>query len=327
MNTRLLLLALLCACLFMSLHAQKKPQKELYVPMDYSTCGYHASEVPIPDVGAVVRVEWQAGDCSMLIQRAIDQMALLPTDKAGHRGAILLGAGTFQIDKPLRIHTSGIVLRGMGVSRTRLIKHGVDRGALIYIEGTATDSEVTDTFQVAGSKTPAGSTTLTLSHAGRLKVGDRIHITRPCTREWIVHLAMNDFGGGLDYTGWKPGDVSITYDRTIVAINGTDITLDAPVTTTLSSDFGGAFVTIHHPKGEIAECGVENMTLGTAAVGYRTESLHGAGSPQAQRIMIARQENMNEKKAFAKMIAGIDPYKEGACEGKCAECGCCPKKG
>lgn len=50
---------------------------------------------------------------------------------------------------------------------------------------------------------------------------------------------------------------------------------------------------------------IENLTLGTAAVGYRTESLHGAGSPQAQRIMIARQGNMNMKKELAKDIAGI----------------------
>ena len=27
---------------------------------------------------------------------------------------------------------------------------------------------------------------------------------------------------------------------------------------------------------------IENLTLGTAAVGYRTESMHGVGSPQAQ---------------------------------------------
>ncbi len=46
---------------------------------------------------------------------------------------------------------------------------------------------------------------------------------------------------------------------------------------------------------------VENITLGTAAVGYRTESMHGAGSPQAQRIMIARQSNLEQKK----IIAGI----------------------
>ena len=51
---------------------------------------------------------------------------------------------------------------------------------------------------------------------------------------------------------------------------------------------------------------IENLTLGSAAVGYRTESLHGAGSPQAQRIMIARQGNLAMKKELAKAIAKIE---------------------
>ncbi len=51
---------------------------------------------------------------------------------------------------------------------------------------------------------------------------------------------------------------------------------------------------------------IENLTLGTAAVGYLTESMHGAGSPQAQRIMIARQVNMKEKQRLAKKLCGID---------------------
>ncbi|WP_027399376.1 4-hydroxyphenylacetate 3-hydroxylase family protein [Anaerovorax odorimutans] len=51
---------------------------------------------------------------------------------------------------------------------------------------------------------------------------------------------------------------------------------------------------------------IENLTLGTGAVGYRTESLHGAGSPQAQRIMIARLGNLEHKKRLAKVIAKID---------------------
>ena len=50
---------------------------------------------------------------------------------------------------------------------------------------------------------------------------------------------------------------------------------------------------------------IENLTLGAAAVGYRTESMHGAGSPQAQRIMISRQSNLAHKKQLAKDIAGI----------------------
>ncbi|GAA0777891.1 4-hydroxybutyryl-CoA dehydratase/vinylacetyl-CoA-Delta-isomerase [Clostridium subterminale] len=51
---------------------------------------------------------------------------------------------------------------------------------------------------------------------------------------------------------------------------------------------------------------IENITLGSAAVGYRTESMHGAGSPQAQRIMISRQGNLENKKKLAKAIARIE---------------------
>lgn len=51
---------------------------------------------------------------------------------------------------------------------------------------------------------------------------------------------------------------------------------------------------------------IENLTLGTAAVGYLTESMHGAGSPQAQRIMISRQVNMQEKQRLARKLCGVD---------------------
>jgi len=51
---------------------------------------------------------------------------------------------------------------------------------------------------------------------------------------------------------------------------------------------------------------IENLTLGCAAVGYRTESLHGAGSPQAQRVVIARQADLEAKKKLARVIAGIE---------------------
>jgi 4-hydroxybutyryl-CoA dehydratase/vinylacetyl-CoA-Delta-isomerase len=50
---------------------------------------------------------------------------------------------------------------------------------------------------------------------------------------------------------------------------------------------------------------IENITLGTAAVGYLTESMHGSGSPQAQRIMISRLVNLKEKQKQAKKLCGI----------------------
>ncbi len=46
---------------------------------------------------------------------------------------------------------------------------------------------------------------------------------------------------------------------------------------------------------------IENMTGGTALA----ESMHGAGSPQAQRVMILRQANLERKKSLAEKLAGI----------------------
>ena len=54
---------------------------------------------------------------------------------------------------------------------------------------------------------------------------------------------------------------------------------------------------------------IENITLGTAAVGYLTESMHGAGSPQAQRIMISRLVNLSQKQKRAKYLCGIEEKK------------------
>jgi len=55
---------------------------------------------------------------------------------------------------------------------------------------------------------------------------------------------------------------------------------------------------------------IENLTLGTGAVGYLTESMHGAGSPQAQKIMIGRLANLNYKEEMAKELAGVKQKQE-----------------
>jgi len=47
---------------------------------------------------------------------------------------------------------------------------------------------------------------------------------------------------------------------------------------------------------------LENMTGGTALA----ESMHGAGSPEAMKIMLYRESNLEQKKEFAKKLAKID---------------------
>ena len=50
--------------------------------------------------------------------------------------------------------------------------------------------------------------------------------------------------------------------------------------------------------------------MGRNAVGYLTESMHGAGSPQAQRIQIARQMQLGYKKHLAKDLAKVKEEKD-----------------
>lgn len=260
LHTLRITMLLMAISIAANLFAAPKPKKEVYILMDFSTCGYHASEQAIPNVPVTAYVAWQEGDCSSLIQQAIDYVASLKPDKNGHRGCVLLGEGVFQISKPLRIVSSGIVLRGINKQKTTILKTGVERGAAIYIEGAAVQVKG-DTIAVTNEKVIAGSTQLTLQSTQGLHVGNRVTIVRPSTKEWIASLKMNDFGGGLDYTGWKPTDIDIHWDRTITAVSGTTITLDAPITTTISHEYGDAFLINAYNTGEITECGVENMTI------------------------------------------------------------------
>lgn len=50
---------------------------------------------------------------------------------------------------------------------------------------------------------------------------------------------------------------------------------------------------------------IESMTYGQTGVSFKGESLHGAGSPQAQRIMIARQAGIDKKIDLVKEILDI----------------------
>ncbi|MCF8040862.1 MAG: 4-hydroxybutyryl-CoA dehydratase [Desulfarculaceae bacterium] len=50
---------------------------------------------------------------------------------------------------------------------------------------------------------------------------------------------------------------------------------------------------------------IENLVVGAGAVGYLVESMHGAGPPTAQRIMIGRQANLEQKVDRVKNMLNI----------------------
>ncbi len=50
---------------------------------------------------------------------------------------------------------------------------------------------------------------------------------------------------------------------------------------------------------------IENLTLGPGAASYLTESLHGAGSPQAQKVMISRLADLETMKSCALNLCSL----------------------
>ena len=110
----------------------------------------------------------------------------------------------------------------------------------------------------------------------------------------IVRLA-EDIAGGLMVT--MPSEADFNSD-TVVGKDG------ATIGDMCNKFFGGAPNCSTEERMRVLRF-LENICLGSSAVGYRTESMHGAGSPQAQRIMISRQGNIEMKKELAKKIAGI----------------------
>lgn len=235
------------------------------VPMDYSYCGYHHSEQPIPYAAVAVGVQPSGGDDSKTIQAALDKVGSMKPDKrTGLRGAVLLAEGTYTISEPLRIRNNGVVLRGSGRDKTILRKKGFDRGAAVYIEGEH-DVVMKDTVDVADAS--PGSMKVSLQRSVRqTSTPQRVIIWRPSTTEWIASLGCSSFGGGkrMGYWAWHPGDIDLRWNRRIVALNGTEITLDAPITSAIESRWGGAKAIFCDVRGLVSESGVENLTLESA---------------------------------------------------------------
>lgn len=232
---------------------------------DFSYCGYMASEKSIPMVPVKVIVPFVKGDATLRIQAAIDYVSSLPLDANGFRGAVLLQKGIYEVGGQLLIPASGIVLRGSSAQAgTTLLGTGKDRQTLIRIEGKNDLKELLS-ISVKDNYVPVNAIQLRVDVNNHTpKVGDKIIIKRPSTKEWIQTLGAQIFGGGIDALGWKPGEYDLHFYRTITAINADTIFIDAPITTALDKTYGGASIAFFEWNGQLQHVGVENLSCVSA---------------------------------------------------------------
>jgi hypothetical protein len=228
---------------------------------DFSFCGYKGGGAALPDVTVGVVVDPVDGDATAFIQAAIDRISSLEPDKNGFRGAVLLRKGTYRIKGQLQIDRSGVVLRGSGDSDdgTLLIATGTSRRSLIAIEGSADRAISMSVRTITDAQVPVGAMSLTLSETAGLSVGDDILIECPVTAAWKKRIGADKIRipTGAEVSSWD--DVSVIWDRTIVAVKDNTITLDAPLTTSLESRDGGGAVRSYSCPGRIERVGLENL--------------------------------------------------------------------
>jgi hypothetical protein len=243
---------------------------------DFSFAGYRNGSVPIPSIAVVDSVSPIAGDNLLNIQNAINRVASRAPDANGFRGALLLKAGKYRVAGTLFLNASGVVLRGQGEGSDSLAN------TIIYATGdsltqpivlsagggtsgsnsSAWSGSLTSNVNIISDSVHVGDREFQVTDAHAFSVGDNIMIVHPKTTPWL--RAIN-FGGVPGDTGtssyWAGQSLSIVYNRFITAINGTTITIDAPVFTTLVRSLSQSYLYKTDRSGIVTHLGIENLRI------------------------------------------------------------------
>jgi hypothetical protein len=234
--------------------------------MDFSNAGYKgrgAAAIP-NNVANVITLSPIAGDDTTQIQNAINALAAQPIGPDGYRGAILLQAGTYDINTQLLINASGIVLRGVGQGTNGTILKGRNVGAegtnqrpLIRIEGNGNQSLTGSTVSMIDKTVPVGTNSFRVNNPGAFSVGDTVRIERPSNQAWIDAIGMGDPLDGDP--AWQAGTMNIRMDRVITRIEGDRIFIDSPLVDSFEQQYGGGTIRKYSWAGAIENVGIENL--------------------------------------------------------------------
>ncbi|WP_207535299.1 hypothetical protein [Desertivirga arenae] len=244
--------------------------KDNRVP-DFSGAGYSGGGVALPEVSVKKTISPIAGDNRINIQNAINEVAELPPDVNGYRGAVLLKAGVYDVEGALQITKSGIVIRGEGQGSTGSIIRATKRAqhSLIEIKGTGSGTgEITGTRKkITTGYVPTGSNTFDIENAEGIIAGDEIAVYRVPNKQWVDDIQMSQYG-------WTADGYDIAYERKVLSVSANTITLDAPVVDPLQTKYGGGYIFKTNISGRVNNCGVENLRLTSVYVNDDDEK-HG----------------------------------------------------
>jgi hypothetical protein len=233
---------------------------------DFSNAGYEGGGESIPYVPVRETIWPVSGDNSASIQAAIDRVSALLPDASGFRGAVLLKMGTYELEKPIYIRASGVVLRGEGMSDIGTVLIGkipkekqaspFGRSALVNIGGASGNTPLEETKQlITDTYVPVGARSFNVVSARGFKAGDKILVRRIGNQDWIKAMGEDSVGAGR--FRWRP--FNIEWDRIITRVSGNTIIVDAPVFCAIETCWGGGEILKYDDQGRIEQTGIENL--------------------------------------------------------------------
>ncbi|KAL0488197.1 hypothetical protein AKO1_015334 [Acrasis kona] len=249
---------------------------------DFSYSGYH-SGADIPNIPVVKTLDWKGmDDHTGYIQAAIDQVSSLPINNTSqYRGALLLRPGKYNIRGTIRIRASGVVLRGSGQGheeKTDTILYALGDNPhqrTVVIAGNGKNDHWSD--QVQGTKTnvindmKVGDNVVKVEKQS-FKVGDTVVITYPTTDAWLKSV---NYGEPEGDPKWTPQDqFPIIFNRLVTAVNGNEITIDAPVFNSLKRSLSQSYVYKYDKKNTPRHIGVENLRIDVQTNGRPDDENH-----------------------------------------------------
>ncbi len=248
--------------------------------IDFSRAGYGGGGVAIPWVPVAVTLDPIDGDGDdrARIQEAIDTISALPLSPAGFRGTLLLRAGSYNVSRTLRITSSGVVIRGEGQGSDGTVINftATAQDDLFEFEGSSGWSRVSgSTSVITDVLVPCGISTFHVESTANFEIGDRVIVERTPNQTWIDDLDMGQWG-------WTPSAYRSWSPRSITAINGNAMTLDAPLVHAIESRYGGGEV-YHYRFDAIRQVGIERIRLESAFTS-ETDEDHGWHAVKFSRV-------------------------------------------
>ncbi len=217
-----------------------KPDAEGDRIADFSQVGYRAGKVPIPGtsgvsaVPVVKTISPVEGDNTKHIQDAITEVARMPLQTNGFRGALLLKPGTYSVGGEINVCGSGIVLRGSdssGADRTLILATGSSRSRLLTVglsdhtwSGGFYSFEPGSEQGIVSDIVPVGARSFRVENGAAFAVGDEVMVVRKANQDWAADAVSLKRKDGLISRNRTMG-----FYRTITHIEGNEVTVGIPL--------------------------------------------------------------------------------------------------